>query len=927
MPYTAEQNNTPSLLQRQELVCNSKITTPIAGEHIQQTGIKSDKNKLSAIFSTCPHLLQLSQFYASFYLPHILNSNWEFALNHITEEFKASLHNTSDEQQVLRAIRIYKNQSHYVISMSELLGLMSIEKSCKSLSLVAEHAIQQTASYVLRQMGIQSMQRCGWTILAMGKLGAEELNYSSDLDLISLHSASAIHSDKQFIELSQRLIYMLSTKTKDGNGWRIDMRLRPNPSATAISLDINTAIIYYESIARTWERAAFVRSRPIAGDTQLGTDFLSKIEPFIWRSTLDYSVIEDLQNWLRHLPIPKDYLGYDVKLGAFGIRHVELITHILQLLGGGRNFELRSNNTSKALIALEKSGWLASGKSDALIGCYYAWRRIEHRLQYQRDSHTHKLPKSEDAFEAFAYLMGYENNSSFRIALGDLLEFTKNSAAHPILNEMVSRHASGSAPSVTLPQLPELVQEWIAQLGFDNAKAIQDTIQAWLSGSIAATSSERAKSYLARLLPKMLPEIAKSDYPNAAFAAFQDIISSLPAGVQIFALLENNPSLVGLLSNILVKAPRLTETLRYNSYLLDDLLENEFFSQLPDKMTLTKILEDALAHVSLEQALDTIRKRNKSWNFQADIHLLEAVTPSSQIMRFRSDVASACLCQITYLASQDFALRHGNIDASLEIIAVGRLATKSLTAQSDLDLIFVYDGQMDDISDGAKPLGLSSYFIRLTQLITSWMSLKTAHGRLYELDLRLRPDGNAGPLAISSERFSSYYDREAWIWEFFALRDARTVLNGSPFSKHLSAKLEILRSHRIKPAELSSAFAEIQDRRKGETYHFWNLKQRHGGLLDCSIVLYIIGNLDKEYPAISNRLNQIQSRLEQLIQQLSTRLISYNSSTLPEQLIYFIAIQLGYNSDTLLKTQIDNDTSLISKILRILLHSKPEENS
>ena len=925
MPNIAKQNETPTLLQRQEIVFNSKIATTIAREHTQQTGIKSEEEKLSAIFLTCPHLLQLSQFYASSFLPHILNSNCQAALKNTTDEFKATIHDASDEQQVLRAIRKYKNKSHYVISMSELLGLMSIEESCKSLSLVAEQAIQQSASYLLKQVGIQTTDRSGWTILAMGKLGSEELNYSSDLDLISLHSPSATHNDKQFIELSQRLIYILSTKTKDGNGWRIDMRLRPNPSATAISLDINTAIIYYESIARTWERAAFVRSRPIAGDTQLGTDFLSKIEPFIWRSTLDYSVIEDLQNWLRHLPIPKDYLGYDVKLGAFGIRHVELITHILQLLGGGRNFELRSNNTSKALIALEKSGWLATGKSDALIGCYYAWRRIEHRLQYQRDSHTHKLPNSEDAFEAFAYLMGYENNSSFRIALGDLLEFTKNSAAHPILNEMVSRHASGSAPSVTLPQQPELVQEWIAQLGFDNEKTIQDTIQAWLSGSIAATSSERAKSYLARLLPKMLPEIAKSDYPNAAFAAFQDIISSLPAGVQIFALLENNPSLVGLLSNILVKAPRLTETLRYNSYLLDDLLESEFFSQLPDKITIAKILKDELAHIPLEQALDTIRKRNKSWNFQADIHLLEAVTPSSQIMRFRSDVASACLCQITYLASRDFALRHGNIDASLEIIAVGRLATKSLTAQSDLDLIFVYDGQMDDVSDGAKPLGLSSYFIRLTQLITSWMSLKTAHGKLYELDLRLRPDGNAGPLAISSERFSSYYDREAWIWEFFALRDAHTVLNGSPFSKHLSAKLEILRSQRIKPAELSSAFAEIQDRREGETYHFWNLKQRNGGLLDCSIALYIIGNLDKEYPAIFKRLNQIHSRLEQLIQQLSTRLISYNSSTLPEQLIYFIAIQLGYDSDTLLKTQIDNDTNLISKILTILLHSKSEK--
>ena len=926
MPNIAEQNNKLTLLQRQELVHNGKIITNIAREHAQRTGFVAEEKKLSAIFSSCPHLLQLSHFYESFYLPQILNSRWKIALENINEKFKASFHNISDEQQVLRAIRIYKNQSNFVISMSELLGLMSIEESCRILSLVAEQAIVQTTSYLLRQAGMKSTVRCGWTILAMGKLGAGELNYSSDLDLISLHSPNAINSDKQFIELCKRLVYLLSTKTKDGNGWRIDMRLRPNPSATGISVDINTAAIYYESIARTWERAAFVRARPIAGDTKLGKDFLSKIEPFIWRSTLDYSVIEDLQNWLRHLPIPKDYLGYDVKLGAFGIRHVELITHILQLLGGGRNFELRCNNTSNALTALEKYGWITAGKSETLIGCYYAWRRIEHRLQYQRDSQTHKLPTSEDEFEVFACLMGYENKSNFRNALSELLDFTKHSAAHPILNEMVSRRAGSSTSSVTLPQVPELVQEWLAQLGFVNAKAIQDTIQAWLRGSIAATSSERAKSYLERLLPKMLPEIAKADYPDSAFAAFQDIISKLPAGVQIFALLENNPSIVGLLSNILVKAPRLTETLRYNSYLLDDLLEIEFFGQLSDRMNVIKILDDELAHVSSEQALDTIRKRNKRWNFQADIHLLEAITKPSEIMRFRSDVASACLRHVTYLGFQDFAVRHGNIDANLEIIALGRLATNSLTAQSDLDLIFVYDGCMEDVSDGRKPLGLSSYFIRLTQLITNWMSLKTKHGKLYELDLRLRPDGNAGPIALSSERFSSYYESEAWIWEFFALRDARTVLNGSEFSEHISANLKALRSQRIKYDELLSAFTEIQNRRKEETYHFWNLKQRHGGLLDCSIALYLIGNLDNKYPAISKRLKQIQSRLEQLVQQLSTRLISYNSSVLPEQPINSVANQLGYDSCELLKTKIDEDTKLISKILMVLLNYKHDNS-
>ena len=523
--------------------------------------------------------------------------------------------------------------------------------------------------------------------------------------------------------------------------------------------------------------------------------------------------------------------------------------------------------------------------------------------------------------------MGYGGGKELREALNDLQVFTENSACHPILNEMISRHANAdkNVTSVTLPQDPELIREWMSKLGFENENAIVDTMQAWLNGSIAATSSERAKLYLARLLPKMLPEMAKADYPNAAFAAFQDIISSLPAGVQIFALLENNPSLVGLLSNILVKAPRLTEILRYNSYLLDDLLEYQFFNKLPDRVTIKKILENEIKHISVELALDVIRKRNKSWQFQADIHLLEAISDSSEIAQFRSEVASECLGQTANLALHDFASRHGVIESNFEFIALGRLATQSLTAQSDLDLILLYDGRLNSISNGPKPLGITSYFIRLTQLITSWMNLKTAHGKLYELDLRLRPDGNAGPLALSSERFSSYYKSEAWIWEFFALRDARTLLNETSFSDSISTKLKILRSQIFTNTELTSAFSEIRNKRREQSYPFWNLKQHHGGLLDCSIACYIIKKSEKNYPTISKRLNEVYFRFEGIIQELSTRLPTYNKNELPDRVIHFIAIQLGHNSAESFKTQICNDFKLVSKVLSILLDHKTDK--
>ena len=910
------------LLKRRAIFISKKIASRVADEHLDALRPVNYHDQLFMIFSTCPHLLHLSQLYAANNLKQILNANWRLALENLNKEFFQKISDAQNDKDAILAIRVYKNQSNYVISLSEMLGFLTIEESCKLLSELSEYAIQQTLTFLLRQKEVKSPEDCGLAILALGKLGAKELNYSSDIDLIFLHKTSYNNSSKNFIELCKKLIHMLSSPSKDGNGWRIDMRLRPNPSSTHISLDISAAVVYYESIARSWERAAFIRARPIAGDKQLAKEFLSKIEPFIWRGTLDYSVVEDLQNWLRHYPVPKEYLGYDVKLGAFGIRHVELITHILQLLGGGRNFNLRTENTSDALIKLENAGWIGEDKSNALISCYYAWRRIEHRLQYQRDTQTHKLPRSENEFTEFAYLLGYENSFQFREALYGLQEFTKNSASHPILSNMMLNKDSTKSTSIILPQESELIIEWISQLGFGDEKSIQNTIQEWLEGGIAATSSERSRTYLTRLLPKMLPQIAKADFPKAAFAAFQDIISSLPAGVQIFALLEHNPSLIGLLSNILVKAPRLTEILRYNSYLIDDLLENQFFQKLPNRVEINTILSNEIANASTERALDLIRKKNKSWQFQADLHLLEALSDLDEIANFRSSVAGECLRKIIQLALEDLSLRHGIIENRYEIIALGRLASNSLTANSDLDLILVYENKHKDTWNKIESLGTSSYFIRLTQLITNWMSLKTSHGTLYQLDLRLRPDGNAGPIAVSIERLSSYYQNEAWIWEFFAFRNARLLLNETNFSNEVYHVIDVLNSRVFKRDELISAFRDIREKRKSKAYPFWNLKQQHGGLLDCSIALFILEKLEKKYPSILKRLNNISSRLDNIIQQLSTRLISYNHNELPDQVMHFIAVQLNYKNAKLLKKQVCIDLELIKKILTILLDNK-----
>ena len=241
------------------------------------------------------------------------------------------------------------------------------------------------------------------------------------------------------------------------------------------------------------------------------------------------------------------------------------------------------------------------------------------------------------------------------------------------------------------------------------------------------------------------------------------------------------------------------------------------------------------------------------------------------------------------------------------------------TPESLYNLILIYENRHRASSKSEEQLGLSSYFIRLTQLITNWMSLKTSHGRLYELDLRLRPDGNAGPLAVNIDRLSSYYQNEAWIWEFFAFRNARLLLNKTKFSDEVSQVIKFIRSRAFKRNELIDSFREIIHKRNLETYPFWNLKQQHGGLLDCSIALYILQKLEKNYPALTNRLNKIHERFDNIIQQLSTRLISYNHNELPEQVMHFIAVQLNYGNAKLLKEQVSVDLQFIKKILKILL--------
>ena len=490
--------------------------------------ISADNNsdnidRLAAILSASSHLQRLiSRFHDD--LPALISGGWQNIISQAENNWQQNYQNATNDKSFMEAARLFRNRCHLAIACAELWEHISTETACIYLSDCAQNGVRGAVSYLLN--GVPEAD-CGWTILALGKLGARELNYSSDIDLIALNQTG-----DDFTPQTKRLCHLLSCNDKNGFAWRVDFRLRPDPSATPLSLPISAATSYYESAARAWERAAFIRARPIAGNLKLGSNFLKSISSFVWRRSFDYTVIDDLQIWLRHLPARDDFLGFDVKLGAFGIRHIELLVHILQLVGGGRHRTLRQTGTAAALKALSVLGWLPEKQAKSLKTAYYKWRYFEHMV---------------------------------------------------------------------------VSQDGLISKGFKRPEAVLNIIESWKNGHIAATKSERARLYLNRFLPTMIDNLSEADDPDIAFARFADFVAGLSFGAQPFALFLENPHLATLISDIILKAPILTEQLCQQSALFDNLLEPQFFAPLDTKNELAANCPSAGNAKTAETLIDKIK--------------------------------------------------------------------------------------------------------------------------------------------------------------------------------------------------------------------------------------------------------------------------------------------------------------------------------
>jgi len=603
----------------------------------------------------------------------------------------------------------------------------------------------------------------GLVALAMGKMGAFELNYSSDIDLICVFDETRYErADFQdarasLVRATRRAMGLISDITGEGYVFRTDLRLRPDPAVTPVCLAMEAAERYYESLGRTWERAAYIKARPAAGDIAAGGRFLETLRPFVWRKHLDFAAIHeahDMRLRIREhkgLGRKRDLAGHNMKLGRGGIREIEFFTQTRQLIAGGRDPDLRVNGTVPALAKLAEKGWVEQDIALKLTDHYRAHREVEHRIQMVNDAQTHDLPKTEEGLERIACLMG-QDLEALKGEWRDRIE-----EVHALTEDFF-------APDMIAAEPVKQSYE------FD-----EDIIDRWKT--YPALRSSRAIEIFDRLKPELLHRLSEAAKPSEALIALDGFLSGLPSGVQVFSLFEANLQLVDLLVDILGTSPVLARYLSRNSSVLDGVLGGAFFADWPDLQALRADLKSRLdADNDYERRLDAARRWMKEYHFRIGVHHLRGLISATQAGRQYADLAEVLLVELWPVVEQQFASKHGPMPGKgAMVLGMGSLGAQRLNATSDLDLIVIYDADGVDFSEGRRPLASRAYYARLTQALVTAMTAPMAEGRLYEVDMRLRPSGTQGPVATSITSFKDYQQNQAWTWEHLALTRARPV--------------------------------------------------------------------------------------------------------------------------------------------------------
>jgi glutamate-ammonia-ligase adenylyltransferase len=726
-------------------------------------------------------------------------------------------------------------------ALGDLSGELSLEGVTSLLSDFADRAIGRSLEAAIEER-VPGADPQGFAIIAMGKLGSRELNYSSDVDLLFLFDPETLprrardDSGEAAVRVGRRVIELLQKRTAAGYVARVDLRLRPSPEVTPIALPVNAAISHYESSALPWERAAFIRARACAGDVALGERFLNAIEPFVWRRSLDFGVIDEVRQISARI---RDHFaqnaqigsGYDLKRGRGGIREVEFFVQIQQMIHGGRDPSVRLPATLDAIQALLAVGRLDEATARELADAYRVLRTIEHRVQMVEDAQTHILPRDPGALDNVAHLHG--------LATGpDLLRLvTPRVERAGAIFDSLEHDERGQ-----LSNDPDILRAELAELGLPDAEGAARHVAQWRSGKARSLRSPAAQHAFEAMLPGLMRAIAAGADPDRALNRLSDIVERLSSGVNLFRLLEARPPLADLLAKVLAHAPALADQLSRRPELFEGLFDASSFQMPPEAADFAELLERAMAGRTYDEALDRVRRLVNERRFALGVQLIDRRRDPLEVTEGYSRVAEGALVALAGAAAAEFEKAHGQFpDGELVILGLGRFGGHALTHASDLDLIYLHSGE-EGVSDGAKPLGPNNYFNRLANRVTAALSVPTAAGPLYEVDTRLRPEGATGMLIVSLDAFEEYQRRTAWTWEHMALCRARPVYGSAAARERTAAIIgEILRLPRERATVIADAVkmrSEIERHKPPQSAI--DVKLGPGGLVDLEFAVHVL---------------------------------------------------------------------------------------
>jgi glutamate-ammonia-ligase adenylyltransferase len=744
------------------------------------------------------------------------------------------------DRPVAERLRLERQQLALAVALGDLSGELSLEQVTAALSDFADRAIDEAVSAAITER-VPGAEPQGLAVLALGKLGSRELNYSSDVDLILLFDPATLpkrgrdEPGDAATRYGRRIIELLQERTGEGYVARVDMRLRPSPEVTPIALPVDAAISYYESSALPWERAAFIRARAAAGDRALGQRFLDEIKPFIWRRALDFGAIDEIRDI--SLRIRDHYAqgqafgpGFDLKRGRGGIREAEFFTQVQQLVHGGREPALRASATLDALAALAAGDRLEPSLAGAIGDAYRALRTAEHRVQMIDDRQEHRLPLGE-ALAAVAGLDGVDTAT----LLGGLSGHVEvvGRAFDTLVTTREGRLSNDS----------DILLSELTAMGWPDPAAAALRVGEWRSGKARSLRSPAARQAFEGMLPTLLPKIAAGPDPAQALNRLSDIVERLSSGVNFYRLLEARPVLADHLALVLAHAPALAAQLARRPTLLDGLIDESSFSPPREAAELAEEFGRCIAHDSLDLALDRMRRLVGERRFALGLQLIAAHRDPITIAEGYSDLAEAAVIALAQRVEQEFALTHGRIEGGeWSILALGRLGGRALTHASDLDLIFLFDALRGARSDGAKPLTATDYYNRLSSRVVAALSVPTAVGPLYEVDTRLRPQGAQGMLAVSVDSFADYQRSEAWTWEHLALCRARPLTGSEPSREKVRALIrDLLSAPRDKKRVIADAAAmRTEMSRHKPPSGEMDVKLGEGGLVDLEFTVHTL---------------------------------------------------------------------------------------